>query len=96
MSEGTVVDVVARIGKEVAAQHADAVDREARFPSETIDALKKAKMMSALVPKELGRARLRHDRARRDVRGARAALRVDARWCSRCTRSRWRASSATR
>jgi acyl-CoA dehydrogenase len=55
MSEaGSVVDVVARIGKEVAAQHADAVDREARFPSETVDALKKAKMMSALVPKESG------------------------------------------
>jgi len=54
MREQSVVDVVARIGKETSAQHADAVDREARFPSETIDALKKAKMMSALVPKELG------------------------------------------
>jgi acyl-CoA dehydrogenase len=48
------VDVVARIGQEFAAQAADAVDRQARFPMETIEALRKAKMMSALVPKELG------------------------------------------
>jgi acyl-CoA dehydrogenase len=38
---------------EVAGPCADAVDRDARFPRETIDALKKARMMSAFVPKEL-------------------------------------------
>jgi acyl-CoA dehydrogenase len=48
------VDVVMRIAAEVAGPAADATDREARFPHEAIDALKKARMMSALVPKELG------------------------------------------
>jgi acyl-CoA dehydrogenase len=45
---------VARIAREVAQPHADSVDREARFPKETIDALRKARLMSALVPKDLG------------------------------------------
>jgi acyl-CoA dehydrogenase len=48
------VQTVARIGKEVAAVHADAVDREGRFPRESVDALRRAKLMSALVPTELG------------------------------------------
>jgi acyl-CoA dehydrogenase len=48
------VDAVARIGREVAAPNAEAVDREARFPSETLEGLRKAKMMSALVPRALG------------------------------------------
>ena len=48
------VDDVHRIAREVAAPAADAVDREARFPKEAIDALKKARMMSAPVPRELG------------------------------------------
>ena len=34
--------------------HADAVDRDARFPREAIDALRKARLMSALVPREMG------------------------------------------
>ncbi len=52
MSE--TVELVARIGREVAAPNADSVDREARFPTEAIDALKKAKLMSTLVPRALG------------------------------------------
>src|SRR5258708_21923014 len=48
------LEVVRRIAREVAGPAADAVDREARFPHEAIDALKKARMMSALVPTELG------------------------------------------
>ncbi|GAC1557868.1 MAG: acyl-CoA dehydrogenase family protein [Beijerinckiaceae bacterium] len=38
----------------VAAQYADAVDREARFPHETLRALKAARLMSILIPRELG------------------------------------------
>lgn len=43
-----------RIGAEVVAKHADAVDREARFPSEALAALRDGKLMSAYVPKSLG------------------------------------------
>ena len=39
---------------EVAARHADDVDRQARFPIETITALREAKLLSAAVPRELG------------------------------------------
>ena len=42
------------IAAEIAARHADEVDREARFPHETIDALKEVGALSALVPAELG------------------------------------------
>jgi acyl-CoA dehydrogenase len=48
------VSVVTRIAREVAGPAADTVDREARFPSESLDALKKARMMGALVPREMG------------------------------------------
>jgi acyl-CoA dehydrogenase len=43
-----------RIGSEIAAAHAGDVDRNARFPAESIAALKAEKLMSALVPKALG------------------------------------------
>jgi acyl-CoA dehydrogenase len=43
-----------RIAADHAAPNADAVDREARFPSEAIDALREAGAMSAFVPGELG------------------------------------------
>ncbi len=45
---------VRRIATTIAAAHADAVDRDARFPAETIDALREARMLSALVPTSLG------------------------------------------
>jgi acyl-CoA dehydrogenase len=45
---------VQRIARETAAAHAEIVDREARFPAETIDALREADALSALVPGELG------------------------------------------
>ena len=38
------------IAEDVAAGAADAVDREARFPHETIDALREARALSAYVP----------------------------------------------
>ena len=42
------------LGKEVLSTHAAEVDRDARFPGESIDALRKAKLLSAYVPKEYG------------------------------------------
>ena len=48
------VETVQRIAAEIAGPVADAVDREARFPTEAVEALKKARMMSALVPREMG------------------------------------------
>lgn len=45
---------VERIAHEVAADHADEVDRDARFPSEAIDALRDAGALSAFVPAALG------------------------------------------
>ena len=45
---------VQRIARETAATHAETVDREARFPIETIDALREAGALSAFVPGELG------------------------------------------
>ena len=69
------LSAVRRVAVDVAGPAADAVDREARFPHEAIDALKRARMMSALVPAELGGFGTRHGRARRDVRGARSTLR---------------------
>jgi acyl-CoA dehydrogenase len=43
---------------EVAAQYADAVDREARFPTEAFDALRRERLLSALVPQAFGGAGL--------------------------------------
>jgi acyl-CoA dehydrogenase len=43
-----------RIGVEVAARNADDVDRTARFPRESIDEMKKEKLLGAFVPKDLG------------------------------------------
>ncbi len=42
------------IALEVAARHAADVDQKARFPAEAVEAMQKAKLMSAAVPKELG------------------------------------------
>lgn len=53
-SYATLLDAVRRIAQEVAAKHADDVDSKARFPAETVAALREAKAMSALIPKDLG------------------------------------------
>ena len=55
---GDPVDAVRRIARDIARPHAADVDRGARFPSETIEALKEHKLLSALVPAELGGADL--------------------------------------
>ena len=49
---------IQQITREVAAAHAEAVDREARVPHETIRALKEARLLSAGVPASLGGAGL--------------------------------------
>ncbi|MFL5896891.1 MAG: acyl-CoA dehydrogenase family protein [Solirubrobacterales bacterium] len=43
-----------RVSTEVAAAHADEVDRGARFPREAVDALREAGALSALIPTSLG------------------------------------------
>jgi len=48
------LDAVRRIAEETAAPHADDVDRDARFPTETIQALREERALSAFVPTELG------------------------------------------
>jgi len=48
------LDGVRKIADEAAAPNADDVDRNARFPSETIDALREARALSAYVPEALG------------------------------------------
>ena len=48
------LDAVRRIADEIAAPHADVVDREARFPAETLAALREQRALSAFVPSELG------------------------------------------
>jgi acyl-CoA dehydrogenase len=50
----SLVGDAARIGEEVAGPAADDVDRKARFPSEAVDALRSAQLLSVLVPTELG------------------------------------------
>lgn len=44
----------ARRAAQVAAQHADAVDRDARFPHEAFDALRRERLLSAMLAPELG------------------------------------------
>jgi acyl-CoA dehydrogenase len=55
-ADSALLSEVRRIGKEVAGPHAADVDRDARFPSETLAALRDAKALSALVPSDFGGA----------------------------------------
>jgi acyl-CoA dehydrogenase len=48
------LDAISRIADDCAAPNADAVDREARFPAETVAALREAGALSAFVPDRLG------------------------------------------
>jgi acyl-CoA dehydrogenase len=49
-----LVAAVRSVARDVSAVHADDVDRSARFPSETIDALREQRALSAFIPTELG------------------------------------------
>lgn len=53
-SFATLHESVRRIAQEVAAPQADDVDAKARFPHETVAALREARALSALVPRALG------------------------------------------
>jgi len=48
------LDDVRRLADEVAAVHADDVDRDARFPVEAVEALREQRALSAFVPEALG------------------------------------------
>jgi acyl-CoA dehydrogenase len=50
------LEAVTRIAPLLAAQHAEEVDRDARFPSEAVAALRDAELLSAYVPERLGGA----------------------------------------
>lgn len=49
-----LVELTERVAAEVAAPSAAAVDAEARFPRETFDALRREKLLSAAIPRDLG------------------------------------------
>ena len=53
-SEESFLEEIARIADEFALPNADSVDREARFPRETVDALREAGALGAHIPAELG------------------------------------------
>jgi acyl-CoA dehydrogenase len=48
------LSTIRRVAEEVAGPHAGAVDRDARFPAETIEALREERALSAFIPTELG------------------------------------------
>jgi acyl-CoA dehydrogenase len=52
--EQELLVAVRSIAREVAAVHADDVDRESRFPTETIDALRDRRALSSAIPVALG------------------------------------------
>jgi acyl-CoA dehydrogenase len=51
---GRLVGEAERIGEEVAGPAADDVDRKARFPTEAVEAMRSAQLLSVLVPSDLG------------------------------------------
>ena len=53
-ADAAFLQSIRAIATDVAAQHADDVDRDARFPAETIAALREARALSALIPADLG------------------------------------------
>ncbi len=53
---GALGGIAGRIGAEVVAPAADAVDREARFPHEALAALREERLLGAMIPRDLGGA----------------------------------------
>ena len=49
-----LLEATHRIATDIAAPHAQDVDRDARFPIETVDALRAAGLLGAAIPRELG------------------------------------------
>jgi acyl-CoA dehydrogenase len=54
MANMELIDAIRTTVVDVAARFAEQVDKQARFPAETLAALKEAKALSAAVPRELG------------------------------------------
>jgi acyl-CoA dehydrogenase len=52
-SESELIEAAKRVAA-VAAKHADAVDREARFPAEAVAAMREERLFSAMIPKMYG------------------------------------------
>ena len=52
--DDTFLTWVARVAQEVAAHHADDVDKQGRYPQEAIDALKEIGAVGACMPEESG------------------------------------------
>ncbi|MGD0196633.1 MAG: acyl-CoA dehydrogenase family protein [Solirubrobacteraceae bacterium] len=61
MDSATYLSEIERIARDTAAPNAATVDREPRFPSETLAALKRAGALSAAVPTDLGGSGLEPD-----------------------------------
>jgi acyl-CoA dehydrogenase len=59
--DASFLEHIERIAGEIAAAHAVDVDREARFPEETVTALRETGALSAFVPAELGGAGVSFD-----------------------------------
>jgi acyl-CoA dehydrogenase len=53
-SKSAAAEAARAVGKDVAAKHADAADREGRFPAEAIAAIKERRLLSVMLPPELG------------------------------------------
>ncbi|MCC8396821.1 acyl-CoA/acyl-ACP dehydrogenase [Paraburkholderia sp. MMS20-SJTR3] len=51
---GDAVDKAAYTVAQIAAQFAEAVDRDARFPTEAIEAMREQRLLGAMIPRELG------------------------------------------
>lgn len=51
---GTDIAARAKRVAEIAAAHADAVDREGRFPREAVDAMREARLLGMMIPTHLG------------------------------------------
>ena len=54
MTESPLIEIARKIAHDVARLHAEDVDANSRFPSETITALKAAGLLGAYVPKSIG------------------------------------------
>ncbi|WP_277182852.1 acyl-CoA dehydrogenase family protein [Caballeronia sp. BR00000012568055] len=52
-TESELLEAARRVAV-IAAKHADAVDREARFPAEAVDAMRAERLFSAMIPREHG------------------------------------------
>ena len=95
-TDQALLEAVRRIADEVAGADTPIdVDREARFPRETIEALREARAAVGLRPRPSSAAAASPSRRSRRPASSSAGAAARARWSSRCTRSRSSRSSAT-